>query len=187
MASSRSAGGKTGSRKRSSQISGSFQKKSGRNAAAPSNPLGLGSAACPDCGAVYFDKHWHTCSEPDCRLKSAALPELVCPECRLTDNSAARSGAYAGEVMIEGVSDPAELKEIKNLALNVAKRASKRDPEDRVVKVIDGPGSLDIYTTENQLAVSIGKQIHHARKGGELTITWSKTDKPVRVRWQAGQ
>ncbi len=171
--------------KQKSQLSGSFHLKARREKIHPSRGLGLGEAACPGCGAVYFDKHWHSCSEPSCRLKSAALPKRVCPECRMTEHSA--GGAYAGEVMIEGVSDPAELKEIKNLALNAAKRAAKRDPEDRVVKVIDGPGSLDIYTSENQLAVAIGKQIHQARKGGELTITWSKTDKPVRVRWQAGQ
>jgi hypothetical protein len=71
------------------------------------------------------------------------------------------------------------------LARNVANRAGRRDPEDRIIKIVDAGESVVIYTTENQLAVSIGKQIHSARKGGTLVITWSHQDKPVRVRWTA--
>lgn len=174
------------SRKQKSQISGSFQMKARRDRIVTPKIAATGAAACPDCGAVYFDKHWHSCSEPECRLKAGKLPRKVCPECRLMKKSGRGPGNYAGEVLIDGVADRNELREIKNLVMNVAKRAAKRDPEDRIVNVVEGPGSLDIFTSENQLAVSIGRQVHQARKGGELSITWSKSDKPVRVRWQAG-
>jgi hypothetical protein len=71
------------------------------------------------------------------------------------------------------------------LARNVGRRAQARDPEDRIIKINDAPGGAVVTTTENQLAVSIGKQIDRARKGGKLDITWSQGDKPVRVRWTA--
>src|SRR3990172_285378 len=92
--------------KQKSQLTGSFQLKARHEGINPSRALGLGSAACPDCGAVYLDKHWHSCSEPACRLKAGALPKRTCPECELTAHAAKGSGAYAGEVMIEGVNDP---------------------------------------------------------------------------------
>ena len=174
------------SRKHRDQLEGSFQLSARRRRIYTPKASGHGSAVCPGCGAVYFDKHWHTCSEPACRLKAANSPKVLCEECRLTaKDPGGKASEYSGVVVIEGVADPAELAEIKSLALNVAARAAKRDPEDRVIKVLESAGRLEIQVSENQLAVSIGKQVHQARKGGELSITWSKEDKPVRVRWTA--
>ena len=176
------------SNKQRSEIEGSFRLKARRTRISQVGAKGSSAAVCSGCGAVYFDKHWHSCSEPACKLKAAKMPKTLCEECRLTSNSAGqRASEYAGEVVIEGVTDQALYQEIKNLALNVAKRAEARDPEERIVGLIEEGGRLVIRTTENQLAVSIGKQVHSARKGGKLTITWSREDKPVRVHWTAGE
>jgi hypothetical protein len=40
-----------------------------------------------------------------------------------------------------------------------------------------------VTTTENQLAISLGKQVDSAFKGGTLKIRFSDEDLPVRVFW----
>ena len=87
--------------------------------------------------------------------------------------------------MIEGLKDEGERQEVVGLVRNAGKRAMKRDPEDRVISVVVSGAKIRVLTSENQLAVAIGKQLHQARKGGKLTIIWSAQDKPVRVHWTA--
>ena len=53
--------------------------------------------------------------------------------------------------------------------------------EDKEAK--ENKEEITVYTTKNQLAVELGKKIAAAHKGGKLEIQWSKTDKPVEVRW----
>jgi hypothetical protein len=141
--------------------------------AAPRN-----AAVCPDCGAVYYDKHWHSAALIRKDVKIAGLPGKKCEQCR-------GGASRAGTVVLEGLIGEAERREMIGLVRNIGKRASLRDPEDRIV-MISGSGSrLTVWTSENQLAASIGRQIDRARKGGKLSITWSKGDKPVLVRWTA--
>jgi hypothetical protein len=172
--------------KTKSQLSGTFQNQARRARMISPKTLGRGAARCSSCGAVYFDKHWHTCADTKCRLKAIGGSERLCDECRLkTKVIGSRDSDYAGEVVIEGLKDPTEKYEVRRLAERVGKRAVSRDPEDRIVSVSETGGKLVVRTSENQLAVSIGKQIDRARKGGKLEIAWSKVDKMVRVRWKA--
>lgn len=144
-----------------------------------------GMLRCEGCRAVYFDKHWHSAKVlGDMDLFGIAAG--LCDECAMTKKKSAGSPAYAGEVVLDGEFAPAEKAEILALVRNAGKRASSRDPMDRIVRIAEAGGAVRVYTTENQLAVAIGKQVHHARKGGTLTITWSKGDKLVRVHWQKG-
>lgn len=178
--------GKKTTRKQRSEISGSFQMKARRERIVPQKVLGRSSASCPECGAVYTDKHWHACRNAGCRMRAAALPKMLCEVCRFRVGRVGNKDSdYAGEVVVEGLASPQERYEVRRLAINVGQRASNRDPQDRIVDMSDSRGRLVIRTSENQLAVSIGKQIDRARKGGQLTIVWSKADKPVRVTWKA--
>lgn len=135
-----------------------------------------GTALCPQCGAVYYDKHWHSSMPPQLRRRD--LPAKTCETCR-------SGSSYAGEVVIEGVADAGERAQIAALARNVGKRAQDRDPEERIVHLHDDGVTLRIFTSENQLAVSIGKQVDRSRKGGRLEIVWSKDDMTARVHWHA--
>ncbi|MDD5252240.1 MAG: hypothetical protein PHT12_06485 [Patescibacteria group bacterium] len=137
-----------------------------------------GAARCGDCGAVYYDKHWHSAELVPAKVRTGGLAKKKCDVCRA-------GAAYAGEVLIEGVADQGERAEIAALVRNIGKRATLRDPEERIVRLHDDGSSLRIFTSENQLAVSIGKQVDQARKGGRLDIVWSADDKPVRVHWHA--
>ena len=84
-----------------------------------------------------------------------------------------------------GLSDLARRLEVVNLVKNIGKRAQLRNPEDQIIKIEDKNDAIRITTTDNQLAVSIGKQVDAAFKGGKLKVVWSREDAPARIRWTA--
>lgn len=141
-------------------------------------------ARCPDCGAIYFKKHWHTAALLNPEVVKMASEVRRCMECE----ARAESGSvhpYAGEVVLSGLDDADERSMVLATVYNIGDRAFLRNPEERIVSIATSGNDIVIRTTENQLAMSIGKQVHSSRKGGELQITWSHDDKPVRVRWHA--
>ena len=91
---------------------------------------------------------------------------------------------WNGEVVLAGLSAE-EKKDVLGMIRHTG-ATGPRDPDDRVLRVEDGAKGLRILTSESHLAVSIGKRVHRARKGGTLTITWAPGDAPVRVVWQKG-
>ncbi|MFA5128515.1 MAG: hypothetical protein WC445_00960 [Patescibacteria group bacterium] len=140
---------------------------------------------CSRCGAVYFDEHWHTIPNFLKLYKKMLSPKPVakelCAECKWIMGGKNKTG-WEGELVLENLV-PEEKSEIVNLVRNVGKRAFLRDPEDQIIKIEDMGRKVRVTTTENQLAVSIGKQVASAFKGGRLEIIWSDEDAPARVRW----
>lgn len=136
-----------------------------------------GVVICDTCKAVYYDKHWHSRSlvASWLDLKGAAIGR--CEACR-------GGKQYAGEIVLEGLKDSLERDEILHLIRRVGKRAQLRNAEARVIGIEVTGARVRVTTTDNQLAVAIGKQIHEARKGSQLQVTWSSGDKPVRVIWR---
>lgn len=92
-------------------------------------------------------------------------------------------GAYLYEGEVNLLNLGADKNEVLRLTKNVAARALKRDPEDQVLKIEDKKDSLRILTSENQLALSIGKQVAQAFKGGVLKIQFSHQEEVARVTW----
>lgn len=165
-------------------LKGTFQMQARRpGTPKKSRPLPGGVVVCEDCRAVWHDKHWHSPSVVEGMDLSGAGAGL-CEECK--SQRKGKAAPYAGEVTLDGEFSPQEKDEILGLVRNAGKRAMARNPEDRIVRIAESGGAIKVYTSLNQLAVAVGTQVHHARKGGELTITWSRTDKPVRVLWRKG-
>lgn len=114
-------------------------------------------------------------------LSPKPVVKELCAECKWITGGKGKTG-WEGELILENlISD--DKKEILNLVRNVGKRAFLRDPEDQIIKIDDRGEKVIITTTENQLAVSIGKQVASAFKGGHMEIIWSAEDAPARVRW----
>ncbi len=181
---SRGRAGLSKNEKRS--IKGTFKVRAGSVLVAgkKSGAARGGVLRCEDCAALWFDKHWHAPSVLE-GIDLANASKGLCEECRRARRSPKGAAApYAGEVTLDGEFSPKEKEEILGLVRNVGKRAMSRNPEDRIVRIAEMGGTIKVYTTENQLAVSIGKQVHGARKGSELTIVWSHDDMPVRVHWR---
>jgi len=147
-------------------------------------------AVCPRCHAIYYDKHWHTWSNPALRLPTThPVRETLCRACESEETKGGKRGAfgYEGELMLSGLSEGPRKTELLRLVRNAGTRATRRDPEDRIIKVEDKGATVRITTSVNQLAVSLGKQVAAAAKGGTLTIRWSEQDLPVRVSWKSGR
>jgi hypothetical protein len=88
-------------------------------------------------------------------------------------------------VILTGLKELSRRLEVVGLIKNIGTRATKRNPEAQIIKIEDGGNSVRVTTTDNQLAVALGKQVDAAVKGGKLQVTWSREDAPVRVRWTA--
>ncbi len=176
------------SKKNRSTMSGSFHITAKRTEGAPPSSQPKGAALCPSCGAVYYEKHWRSAAALPAGFKTAGLPSKLCEECRAgAVVGGGKAVGWAGELLVTGVTDPELRAEIMGLIKNVGDRAARRDPEERIIDLLAFPSEIRVYTTENQLAVSIGKQLDRAHKGGKLEIKWSAGDKVARVRWQAGE
>lgn len=149
-------------------------------------------AICQKCQAVFYDKKWHTKTGLKNHLKNKTevkktgfagwfaaqvKSEKVCPACKQ------KKDFSEGVVYLKNI--PGNKKgEILRLIANIGQRADARDREDRVVKIEEKEKQITVYTSENQLALSIAKQVARAHKGGELEIKFSKNEEAVRVYWE---
>ncbi len=139
---------------------------------------------CKKCKAVYWYKSWHHSLDQKLKLDSEKLrlKFVLCPACQMI-----RDKKFEGEVLISNIPFNYK-KEILKLIKNIKKRAYQRDPMDRIISIREIRGKFvkisgfRVLTTENQLAVSIGKQIKRAFKEVKLDIQWSHKESTARVR-----
>lgn len=147
-----------------------------------------GMALCENCGAVYYDGHWHTAPVLSSVLQKSlkTAKHELCLQCRWTaEGREPRGVGFEGEVVLDGLTDVAEKAEILRTIHNVGSRAQERDPEDRIIAIDDRGERVVVTTTENQLAAAIGKAVDAAHKGGQLVINFSRQgDLPARVYWK---
>ena len=142
--------------------------------------FGPGKAAfvvCPSCGAVYDDKHWKASFA---HVRSTKATKRVafshCPACAMI-----RDGKYEGQIIARDIPlkrMPDVLARIHHMSV----LARERDPMDRVITVRRQGNRLEVTTTENQLAVRIGKALRGI-VGGQLLIRWSRGEDVVRCTW----
>lgn len=139
---------------------------------------------CERCMAIFFDGHWH-------KLKSKAVVSVlkkevavlhdVCEACRIESAAHGPVGAV-GEVRIAEVPERIRRDVLRTVA-NVGRTAISRDPEERIISIDEVGKGYRVTTTENQLAVRIGKKLDSAFKGGRIAIRYSERDMPIMVRW----
>jgi hypothetical protein len=143
--------------------------------------------ACTRCHALYFAKHWHTWSNPSVRLpENLAVAGTLCPACESIEGSENGNSnfGYGGELKLSGFADDLRKQEIVKTIKNAASRALKRNPEAQIIKIEDTGKTVRVTTTENQLAVSLGKQVDKSFKGGTLKISFSQNDLPAHITWK---
>lgn len=150
---------------------------------------------CPKCGSIYYDKKWyaqeelarHLARRQELRgqsferwfkdqLKKAR--SILCEADRQNKNWA------EGVVVLEGLNGRIRF-DVLNLIKNIDREGRKSDVEDRVIALEDHGERVVVYTSENQLAHRIGKQVASAFKGGKLEIKFSDRDDATRVHWTA--
>jgi len=147
----------------------------------------VGILSCPNCHALYYDKHWHTWSNASVVLpEKTKVSEEICPACKTqTVKGGGKDSGYEGEVILSGLADTELKLEVIRTVKNIAERALLRNPEAQVIKIEDQGRVVRITTTKNQLAETIGKEVDSSHKGGELSIRFSEGNSPIRVYWKA--
>ena len=70
-----------------------------------------------------------------------------------------------------------------NTIKNSDKQAQERDPMDRILWTEEREDGIHIFTSENQLAVKIGKKLKSSFGGSKLEIKHSGED-VTRVYWE---
>jgi hypothetical protein len=148
-----------------------------------------GMVLCDRCGAVYFEGHWHTSPALSAILRKSEKTvgeKELCLQCRMAKSGQkANEGGFEGEVTLDNLGNLEEKAEILSTIRNVGNKATARDPMDRIINIDDRGARVVVTTTENQLAVALGKAVDAAHKGGKLTIVFShKGDLPARVYWK---
>lgn len=163
---------KTLIKKLSKRFSSSFPKPKKEESEFGKRKKGI--LICSNCGALYFKGHWKHASEVDNVNNLKVFNHILCPACDMIKNH-----KFEGEVLIENIR-PEIKKELINSIKNVGKIAYQRDPEDRIISIKNKDNLLEILTTENQLAVRIGKKLKKTFNG-DLKITHSKKESTSRA------
>lgn len=146
---------------------------------------GKGYLVCPDCKSAFFDKAWHHMMEEDKHFsveKDKNIKFEICPACNML-----KKKMFEGEIVIK-LNLAGEHPIIKNDVLGAIKNsdelARQRDPMDRVLWMEDKGNEIKVYTSENQLAVIIGKKLDSSFPGGQLKIDHSHGEDLIRVFWE---
>lgn len=147
-----------------------------RTPRAPSEP-----AVCKECGAVYANRRWT--AEKSANMKNyqhwSTARTTVCPACKQ-----ASSGEPRGFLYLDGAFFARHRKEIENLMLNEAKRASEDNPLARILELKERVGhKFTVTTTTEHLAQRLGHAVEKAY-GGEVEYNFSHENKIARVSWQ---
>ncbi|HEY3276035.1 MAG TPA: BCAM0308 family protein [Syntrophorhabdaceae bacterium] len=130
-------------------------------------------SVCEKCGVMFhngvFD--WVSTAPPD-------ATKMVCPACRRIADS-----FEGGIITLEGLFLEGHKQEILNIIRNAENAQKTRRPLDRIIKISDLQGKIEVTTTYEHLARRIGDAVNSAYKG-TLELQYSDGEKYVRVRWR---
>ena len=121
---------------------------------------------CARCGAVFLRKTWrhnHVLSDAQIERRQWGF----CPACHQVSQQEGQ-----GRLLIKGVATAASRDTIAQRIQNVAKRASKTQPERRLVSLDNRDGELEVLTTSQKLAHRLAHELKKAF-GGRVAYTWS--------------
>lgn len=132
-----------------------------------------------DSDLIYQEKHWRPLSELRPDLVDS-FHEHPSPLTRMLE-----AEVCEGVLHITGNFFPEHKEEILSAIRHSDQMARERNTMNRVMKIVRlRDQDIAVFTTKNQLAVTIGKKLDSAFKGGDLEIKWSKGDKEVEVVWR---
>lgn len=137
---------------------------------------------CSDCGSAYFDKSWHHRLEEEKGAHFKAERRVrfeLCPACKMGKNK-----LFEGELVVKLKAKSEKLKtDVLNTIKNSDEQARDRDPMDRILWTEERGDGLHIFTSENQLAVKMGKKLESSFPKSTLEIKHSGEDL-IRVYWE---
>jgi NMD protein affecting ribosome stability and mRNA decay len=134
---------------------------------------------CSSCGIVYFKKSWHhNFRHFNETNKDKRVAFTICPACKMAANN-----QYEGHLTVLNIPQNKKEQFISTIK-NSGMHGYRRDPLDRILRTEVKNNSINVYTSENQLAVRIGKKLRTVF-GGDLKIRYSKEDQLANVEYTA--
>jgi NMD protein affecting ribosome stability and mRNA decay len=121
---------------------------------------------CARCGAVFLRKTWrhnHTLSDEQMERAEWGF----CPACQQVSRYEGQ-----GRLLIRGAAVADSRDAIESRIHNVAARASKTQPERRLVALDSRNGELEVLTTSQKLAHRLAHELKKAF-GGRVAYTWN--------------
>ena len=130
---------------------------------------------CPKCRATFMGGRW-TWTKPAANEDAA---EMLCPACqRIHDKFP------AGYVTLKGEFFKQNRDEIVTLLQTFEKKEKAERPLQRIMGMDDKKdGSMEVTTTDSQLARALGEALHDAYKG-DLKVRYSRDENLVRAVWK---
>ncbi len=130
-----------------------------------------GITICPECRAVFFEKHWHHADAAPYRradTKGKEVHYARCPACKM-----AKDHTYGGLLKITGVP-AAQESEMMNLILNFVNRAYKRNCQHRLLRFrrVGRRGAYTFEFSDNQLAVRLARALQKRFKKVAVTVRY---------------
>ncbi|SMF79848.1 hypothetical protein SAMN06265365_1354 [Tistlia consotensis] len=127
--------------------------------------------ACPDCGAIFHQGRWQWGDTPE------GAESEACPACRRIADD-----LPAGIVTLAGAYVAGHRDEILGLARRQEELEKPEHPLNRIMRVKEEAGAIEIATTDIHLPRRIGEALHHAF-GGELALDYEPDGYFLRARW----
>lgn len=135
---------------------------------------------CPSCGVVYNKKQWRFIDVKDIEFdrENNYIDIAKCPACRKIEDHYPMGLVELSGSFIEGHKE-----DILNLIKNEEEREKEKNPLGRLMKIEEKDGKILLETTNEALALRLGKALFKAFKG-EVEYKFSETQKLVRVFWR---
>lgn len=128
---------------------------------------------CPGCGLLFQDGAWKIAViKPEHELH-----HHLCPACLQT-----RDDYPGGVLTLEGKFFDVHREDVLHRIRNVEKVVREEHPLQRIMRIEENPGEIVVYTTDQHLAVRMGKALR-SDFGGELSLSYAKEDKFAKARW----
>ncbi len=134
-------------------------------------------SVCERCGAIYERKTWRANRKP----AGAVLDKAnwtVCPGC-----VQAAEDVYFGRVLISGKGAADRHEAIERRIANVARLATSRQPQRKIVSQEWNGDTLEVLTTSQKLAHRIAKELVKTF-GGKAVYKWSDDDGSLLASWR---
>lgn len=129
-------------------------------------------AACDTCGASYQDGQW-TWTTP-----SLDAVQARCPACRRTDDKQPAGCVTLGGDVVRDHSNDIEI-----LVRGIEHREKAAHPLQRIMSIGVEGDKMQIETTDEHLARSIGDALLSAYKG-DFELQYSETEHFLRLSWK---
>ena len=126
-------------------------------------------AVCERCGSIFSRQTWRSNRKATVEVLSKAT-WTTCPAC-----VQAADKVYYGRVLVSGKGAVDRREAIERRIANVARLASARQPERKIVSQEWDGSTLEILTTSQKLAHRITSELHKTF-GGTAAFRWSDDD-----------